>query len=117
MSERLKPCPFCGSDRVSFLPDDEQLLEDTITGFIWCRGCGFSSDSFYSEKDALENWNRRTPDTVRCGECRFYEKSTMKCFKPVDDEHSFHDYAAPIWKPDDFCSYGELQEMEEPNGM
>lgn len=44
---------------------------------------------------------------VRCRECEYYSPGAMKCFKPIDDEHTFHDYAAPIWKPDDFCSYGK----------
>lgn len=56
----------------------------------------------------------RILQAVTCKDCKHYEKSTMKCFKPVDDEHSFHDYAAPIWKPDDFCSYGLRRENEEP---
>lgn len=55
----LKPCPFCGSKNVSFVEDEEQLMDETITGFIWCHGCDFSSDSFYSEKIAAEKWNRR----------------------------------------------------------
>lgn len=59
MNRRLEPCPFCGSDNVAFTPDEDQQLEDTTTGFIWCHGCGFSSDSFYSEKIAAEHWNRR----------------------------------------------------------
>lgn len=57
----LKPCPFCGSDNVTFTPDEEQPLERTTTGFIWCHGCGFSSDSFYSAKIAADKWNRRPP--------------------------------------------------------
>ncbi|WP_306574579.1 Lar family restriction alleviation protein [Anaerotruncus massiliensis (ex Togo et al. 2019)] len=58
MSELL-PCPFCGSNRVNFIPDEEQQIESTTTGFIWCHGCDFSSDSFYSEEIAIEKWNRR----------------------------------------------------------
>ncbi len=58
----LKPCPFCGSDRVEFFPDEEQIIEDTTTGFILCQDCGFSSDRFYSEAHAAEKWNRR-PDS------------------------------------------------------
>lgn len=59
---KLKKCPFCGSKNVAFTPDEEQLLENTTTGFILCYGCGFSSDSFYSEKIAAEKWNRREQD-------------------------------------------------------
>ena len=60
--DKLKKCPFCGSDNVAFTPDEEQLLEDTTTGFIWCHECGFSSDSFYSEEIAAEKWNQREQD-------------------------------------------------------
>ena len=56
---KLKPCPFCGSDRVEFMPDEEQPCEIATTGFIWCHGCDFTSDSFYSETKAAEAWNRR----------------------------------------------------------
>ena len=56
---KFKECPFCGSNEVYFYPDEEQQLENTTTGFVWCRGCDFSSDSFYSEEQAYEKWNRR----------------------------------------------------------
>ena len=60
MSEKLEACPFCESDKVEFTPNEEQHEElDTTTGFIWCHGCGFSSDSFYSEAIAAAHWNRR----------------------------------------------------------
>ena len=56
----LKPCPFCGSSKVFFTPDEEQQIDSTTTtGFIWCHGCDFSSDSFYSRKIAIEKWSRR----------------------------------------------------------
>lgn len=60
---KLKPCPFCGSDMVAFFPDEEQPYENTTTGFIWCRDCGFSSDSYYSEAQVAEKWNRRAEVT------------------------------------------------------
>jgi Lar family restriction alleviation protein len=55
----LKKCPFCGSDNVVFVPDDEQPLNTTTTGFIWCHGCDFTSDSFFGEEIAAGKWNRR----------------------------------------------------------
>ena len=58
----LKSCPFCGNDNVIFCPDEEQWIADITTGFIWCNRCGFTSDSFYSEEIAAENWNRRADD-------------------------------------------------------
>lgn len=59
---KLKKCPFCGSDNVIFILDEEQLLEEAITGFIWCYRCGFSSDTYYSEEIAEEKWNRRVDE-------------------------------------------------------
>lgn len=42
-----------------FVPDDEQPLNITTTGFIWCHGCDFTSGSFFSEEIAAGKWNRR----------------------------------------------------------
>jgi Lar family restriction alleviation protein len=55
----LKPCPFCGSDRVDYIPIEEQNYDDHVEGFILCRGCGFSSDVFFDFEIAEEKWNRR----------------------------------------------------------
>ena len=77
----LLPCPFCGSKRVEFTPDEEQYDElNTTTGFIWCHGCDFSSDSFYSRKIAVEKWNRRAQPAN--------EPLTMEELRGMDD---------PVW--------------------
>ena len=55
----LKPSPFCGSDRVDYVPIPEQNYKDHVEGFIWCRGCGISSDVFLDPEIAAEKWNRR----------------------------------------------------------
>lgn len=54
----LKPCPFCGSERVRFIEHDEQNYEYRTEGFIFCERCGFSSDTYFVE-DAIQKWNRR----------------------------------------------------------
>ena len=59
---KFRECPFCGSENVFFCPDEEQYSENTTTGFIWCHGCGFSSDSYYSEEHAFEVWDKRVYD-------------------------------------------------------
>lgn len=58
----LKPCPFCGSNGVNYVPTPEQNYEDHEEGFILCHGCGFSSDVFLDPEIAAEKWNRRAND-------------------------------------------------------
>lgn len=51
-NETLKPCPFCGSDRLSLSARD-----------VSCRDCK-ASVSGSDEYIACERWNRRVPDPV-----------------------------------------------------
>ena len=108
--DELKPCPFCGSNKVSFTPNDEQPYFDEdgdeygkVIGFIWCHGCNFSSD-LYLEKEAYNHWNRRDPDmveVVRCKDCKWHDNvdGPMRQCDITDD--------------DDFCSYGEREAADE----
>lgn len=57
--EKLKPCPFCGSNEVEFIEDEEQLIKNTITGYILCSNCYVTTDSFFNEERAIKAWNRR----------------------------------------------------------
>ena len=59
MPNELKPCPFCGGNKVSYIATEEQNYEDHTEGFIWCSGCGFSSDIFLDLMFAKAKWNRR----------------------------------------------------------
>ncbi len=54
MSEKLKPCPFCGSENLS-----------CEGHFVICNDCGARSDLTYpipDDKKCLKNWNTRTAD-------------------------------------------------------
>lgn len=57
--EGLKPCPFCGSEKLSMCVDD---IDEEFWG-VMCLACG---GSIYpdksSEKEAIEAWNRRASD-------------------------------------------------------
>ena len=59
-SDRLKPCPFCGSDAVIGEDDSDQGY------YVECIGCGASSCKQYACGDdplplLHEKWNRRAP--------------------------------------------------------
>jgi Lar family restriction alleviation protein len=61
MSEKLKPCPFCGgseilSEGISGLP-----FENLPTSWVICETCGVSTNEFSSSKKAEAAWNLRTP--------------------------------------------------------
>ena len=57
MSE-LKQCPFCGSDKVNVIKHEYNNLSDSFG--VRCFNCKTQSyQSFDSEKEAIEAWNRR----------------------------------------------------------
>ena len=52
---RLKPCPFCGSNKLEMVP-----AKIYPTFFIECLGCGACSGGNYkTEKRTAEMWNTR----------------------------------------------------------
>lgn len=55
MSEKLKPCPFCGScDDLQFLDDND--YETVQVNCLECGTCGPEADT---RREALDLWNRR----------------------------------------------------------
>ena len=69
MTEKLKPCPFCGGEvRVTDVIPPRLYIEDTAY-CVFCASCdllfGFDMDyggEFATEKEAVEAWNRRVSD-------------------------------------------------------
>ena len=58
MSEKLKPCPFCGSDNTAF-----DMVEGGIE--IYCRECHiWFSGGGHSEEECAEAWNKRKRSEV-----------------------------------------------------
>lgn len=53
MTEKLKPCPFCGSDE----PYKTRL--DDFTYVIQCLACGATGPYELNTDEAVEAWNRR----------------------------------------------------------
>lgn len=53
MTDKLKPCPFCGG--VGTL----HSLDMCETLYAVCMKCGARTRLFDTGKEAIENWNRR----------------------------------------------------------
>ena len=52
----LKPCPFCGSDRV--------MITRPITWQAWCANCKAIGPWKVEKQDAIAAWNRRCDPEV-----------------------------------------------------
>ena len=57
---RLKPCPFCGSERLNY---GQRLDKDTslYVRFVECDECTCSIKVYNSTVDIIEKWNTRKP--------------------------------------------------------
>jgi len=56
MSDKLKPCPFCGSNDVTIYTDKEKSF------WSECDECGMGlvGHTCDTQKDAVKSWNERT---------------------------------------------------------
>ena len=52
-TEELKPCPFCGSNRLDFAKIDGRGM------FVYCTNCKASTNIAVRREDAVYLWNRR----------------------------------------------------------
>ncbi len=65
MSEKLKPCPRCGSEDLAYCPPEcegHQAAWSTEHS-VYCHGCDtwLGSATVNSEDEMIAAWNRRTP--------------------------------------------------------
>jgi Lar family restriction alleviation protein len=72
MSE-LKPCPFCGSNNVS--SEGAGIEVDDYTAWIDCEDCGAQSNTFESDAQAIDAWNRRAPEAGQSDKYRSIQES------------------------------------------
>ena len=55
MSEKLKPCPFCGGDAKMYNDCD------TFLGYVYCPKCrGRAGYECQTNDEAIAAWNKRT---------------------------------------------------------
>lgn len=100
---KLKRCPFCGGEA------SLEVIRENEVAFccVECDQCGISTYSSTNMKEVVDIWNTRTPEIVRCGECRFFEKESEL---ELVVAYNFCRRYAVNKKPEDFCSYGERRE-------
>lgn len=61
MSDKLKPCPFCGSNKCNVIEHAFHNLSSTYG--VKCWNCKAESWQFFDTKEeAIEAWNRRVND-------------------------------------------------------
>ncbi len=62
MSNKLKPCPFCGSEKVIMNREDDgevMINPVDISYFVVCNKCCIEGPYLDSRKEAIEKWNLR----------------------------------------------------------
>ena len=57
--DKLKPCPFCGSDNMGVY-EHSYPMEHYY--FVFCNECKAESGNFETKEKAILAWNRRAED-------------------------------------------------------
>ena len=81
--EDLKPCPFCGSEKVAVIRHKFRYLE--VSYGIECPDCNTQSYQFFkTRQEAIDAWNtRKSPQISAVTE---EEKSCENCLHNTDTE-------------------------------
>lgn len=95
--EKIKPCPFCGSD-------DLCVLELSDNSCVRCRKCYSYGPNGKDEENAIERWNSalRKGDVKMkksCANCRQLYKATdgkYRCGKSINETYNCHYWEASI---------------------
>ncbi len=56
MMAELKPCPFCGGERIEI-----KYIRDSTRAYLNCFDCGIEQKIYETKEKAIEAWNTRTP--------------------------------------------------------
>ena len=64
LKEEVKPCPFCGSTKISGYETKEEDLSRLLIMFSLCcdnfqGGCGIRTAYYCTAQDAINAWNKR----------------------------------------------------------
>lgn len=65
MTDKLKPCPFCGGEAFTFTMQQLKGIGcDSMTSVV-CKKCHAASNHFMDDDKAIEAWNRRVDSEQR----------------------------------------------------
>lgn len=64
MTEELKPCPFCGWEKIKIIN-----MGGTIYWYIVCEKCNGQTAHLKSKQDSIRFWNTRNLACENCEEC------------------------------------------------
>ena len=112
----LKPCPFCGGDADEY--------EGDYGNGIYCMMCGamvgepihleYRTTKRVSIDEAIEAWNTRAVEVVRCRDCDSWSGPCE--MRPGSVDGVCDGWSATgnvvLTREDDFCSYGARREEE-----
>ena len=57
LTERLKPCPFCGSETLGIECEERRIMPDSYQ--VGCWTCGAKGGTGWSKEEAANKWNIR----------------------------------------------------------
>lgn len=100
-TETLKPCPFCGCDKIVIFYDHPNSVGEFLAGYyvshpVWKEhpdtwGCHLSfGGKFETEKEAADAWNSRF-DHAPCPDLSIRKAVIEECAKIIDVEAAFYE--------------------------
>lgn len=103
MSEKLKPCPFCGGNAA--VAQNTSVFLDYR---VYCKRCGAETGMYTTAIKAVRCWNNREEQTCRMKRDTFGEWRCLACGETIS---SWSDSWAPNYCPN--CGARVLSEEEQ----
>lgn len=90
MSEKLKPCPFCGGKG--------KVWTGQFGHYFYgeCENCGVETAKYDTKAEAIIAWNTRAEQPRKCKDCKHWRKTSYivddpnpsgKCSRPPYGKH------------------------------
>ena len=76
MTEKLKPCPFCGSENVEVFKFNIDFAPGKYG--VHCNDCEISVGRFNMEDDVIKGWNQRGGKLKPCPFCGSEDVETAR---------------------------------------